>query len=101
MILIAGVRGSFWTSISVSLLFAVLPSYFSFGGADETYLATLFSTMSQFDLKFLPGKSPTNFFDFCFVTLVLDSYNQIYSIESNSHICPVKYADDLSFLDTP
>ena len=29
-----------------------------------------------------------------------DSSNQIYYIESSSHIFPVKYADDLSFLKT-
>ena len=29
-----------------------------------------------------------------------DLFNQIYSIGSNSHICPVNYADDLNFMKT-
>ena len=62
MILIVGMWSPFWRSISVSLLFAVFPFYFSFGAVDETFLATLFLTMSQLDLKFSRGKNPINFF---------------------------------------
>ena len=62
MILIVGMWSPFWRSISVSLLFAVFPFYFSFGAVDETYLATLFLTMSQLDLKFSQEKNPINFF---------------------------------------
>ena len=78
-------------SISVSLLFAVLPSYFPFGGADETHLATLFSTMSQFDLKFLQGKSPMNFFDFYYVTLVLDSVLNTHVTKESKQIHLIKF----------
>ena len=90
MILIVGMWSPFWRSISVSLLFAVLPSYFPFGGADETYLATLFSTMSQFDLKFLQGKSPMNFL-ISTVTLVLDSVLNTHVTKESKQIHLIKF----------
>ena len=35
--------------------------------------------------------------DHCWIHMTKESKK----IKSNSHICPVKYVDDLSFLDTP
>ena len=84
MILIAGMWSPFWRSISISLLFAVFPFYFSFGGADETYLATLFSIMSQLDLKFSWGKSPIN--SFC-ALLYHSSIGFIWPLQNYVSLC--------------
>ena len=47
--------------------------------------------MSQFDLKFLQGKSPMNFFDFYYVTLVLDSVLNTHVTKESKQIHLIKF----------